>query len=43
MLIDSDSVLFERYVFSSSLVNTTRHASEHFSTTFIIDLFDIYE
>lgn len=43
MLTGSDPVLFERHVFSASLFHTVGHASQHFSTSFLIDLLHLNE
>jgi len=38
MLTGSDPILLERHVFSGPFLYTARHASEYFSTSFIIDV-----
>jgi hypothetical protein len=43
MLIDSDTILLTGYVFSSPFLYTARHASEHFPTSFLIDVLYLYE
>jgi hypothetical protein len=43
MLIDSNPILFQRHVFSGSHFHTARHASEYFSTSFLIDVLYLHE